>query len=984
MLVLNAAAPGSKDGEAKRAKEVEKGVRILKVALKAAKHSLDAKMVGETGLTKLLECAAEWEGRLKCVEEGPGDIDVDVVEVVGRLRAEYWILRTAHVSVRWVYPRWALADLCGLFAQAWKQSRLDLAEHMFSNGDLGSSRLAPDTAVVLTDTLFEIGRDVFRKRQYEDAVKWLNRAFTVIGERGLEELDHDAVELRLSIMNYLVRACLGVGDRESKEKARGIVDVLELENGDKMAVQLLRLEVLSATSDSGMDVDQYSAVVSRMARSVVLTDASFKTVMHHVHKIKSRSPEVASKVLEKFLQTRLFNHGDAQWIEKVVVTQLWIFLDSASNQLSETLLDLLNVVLQNSRPFGAPATHAAQTLLWKRIEIMYSQGNYQETQSWCNIALHPLFEKAGDLNKAKIFRKMILCTVAVQDHNAARKIFFEMPESAKNAPMTRYLMYKSAIRDSQPKFAAECLDVICRKSDKDANLLYACVIEAQQLTDKRQSILALQKVLEKYESGAPMEINLPPLLRTSIRLLVDQLGDTDGINDNAMDELCKTFEGAAAYATKAMRSHNDQLNSGHAFTVQELEWFSRNSYNISLKYCGSAHPSRLLCLLDKCIQYIGLLQTASSKAQGENGTADLLLRLLLCHYLASSAAIVLARSTDSVQESLTAYTAVSAHAKAFRLTVAPHLPHAAAPPSSGHSTSLAPSVDIGAATRADLAAKRGQLLRYELESAFKKRDWDALDDLWDECFDLPGARITSTSRKNDDAVDGKGKAKAGNWYTRHLETLADLALVIHAELAKADAAPSPFQPEDAPPSTSAHRARILGVLQRIVNQSWQGGGGGGGHGADIVHLARWIRCLFQLSLGGGSGKDDGDAVPIQCVEQATTVISAVGIAASSSSSSSTGRRPSSASTSNRPSAADNGDAADKENAYPLIEAEWLAATAFNHGIEFFCAGDDQRCRLWCDKALGLAKVVEKGSAGKEGGLYGTLMGKYRSLFWDGE
>jgi hypothetical protein len=61
--------------------------------------------------------------------------------------------------------------------------------------------------------------------------------------------------------------------------------------------------------------------------------------------------------------------------------------------------------------------------------------------------------------------------------------------------------------------AAECLDVVCRSSAKDATLLYACVMEAQSIGDKRQAINALERVLDKYDYAAPAGIHLPALLR---------------------------------------------------------------------------------------------------------------------------------------------------------------------------------------------------------------------------------------------------------------------------------------------------------------------------------------------------------------------------------------------------------------------------------------------------------------------------------------
>lgn len=61
--------------------------------------------------------------------------------------------------------------------------------------------------------------------------------------------------------------------------------------------------------------------------------------------------------------------------------------------------------------------------------------------------------------------------------------------------------------------AADCLDVVCRNSSKDATLLYACVMEAQSFGDKRQAINALERVLDKYDYTAPAGVHLPALLR---------------------------------------------------------------------------------------------------------------------------------------------------------------------------------------------------------------------------------------------------------------------------------------------------------------------------------------------------------------------------------------------------------------------------------------------------------------------------------------
>lgn len=70
-----------------------------------------------------------------------------------------------------------------------------------------------------------------------------------------------------------------------------------------------------------------------------------------------------------------------------------------------------------------------------------------------------------------------------------------MPEASKNEPMTRFLMYKVAIRSEDTDLAAECLRVIS-SSSKDPTLLYACVLDAQQIGNRHLALAALQLVLE--------------------------------------------------------------------------------------------------------------------------------------------------------------------------------------------------------------------------------------------------------------------------------------------------------------------------------------------------------------------------------------------------------------------------------------------------------------------------------------------------------
>ena len=121
-----------------------------------------------------------------------------------------------------------------------------------------------------------------------------------------------------------------------------------------------------------------------------------------------------------------------------------------------------------------------------------------------------------------------------------------MSEVAKNEPMTRFLMYKIAIRSDETEFAAECLQSISSSSLKDPTLLYGCVLDAQQIGDKSQTLAALQLVVEKFGYGAASNVHLPSLLRLTIGLTVS-LVNNNAVEasfkaDETVEKLCRLFE----------------------------------------------------------------------------------------------------------------------------------------------------------------------------------------------------------------------------------------------------------------------------------------------------------------------------------------------------------------------------------------------------------------------------------------------------------
>lgn len=66
------------------------------------------------------------------------------------------------------------------------------------------------------------------------------------------------------------------------------------------------------------------------------------------------------------------------------------------------------------------------------------------------------------------------------------------------------------------------------------------------------------------------------------------------------------------------------------------------------------------------------------------------------------------------------------------------------------------------------------------------------------------------------------------------------------------------------------------------------------------------------------------------------------------------------------------------NKLPSAEIEWLVATTFNHGIEYYVRGESDSCHRWALKAMDLAIYVDDGGVMRD-----MLHDKFSQLQLDG-
>lgn len=145
------------------------------------------------------------------------------------------------------------------------------------------------------------------------------------------------------------------------------------------------------------------------------------------------------------------------------------------------------------------------------------------------------------------------------------------------------------------------------------------------------------------------------------------------------------------------------------FTIKELDWFSRNGYNIGLRSIVEWSPSKSLRILSTCIRFLDLYPDDIDEPK----SAEISYRRLLCHYLCACISVELARAEDNIETQLQHYLVSRRHVQEFR----------------GKRDSVQRNAEDGIQ---DLGKKFGILLGYDFEAAVRLKDWESLRGIVEE------------------------------------------------------------------------------------------------------------------------------------------------------------------------------------------------------------------------------------------------------------
>lgn len=143
------------------------------------------------------------------------------------------------------------------------------------------------------------------------------------------------------------------------------------------------------------------------------------------------------------------------------------------------------------------------------------------------------------------------------NYEKAKAVFLEMKEPIRAEVLTQYLMFKVAVRSGDEDLGEICLRTLSSPATKTLDFLYACILDAQQVGDRQFVTAAMKSLVERYDFAQTDMVNLPALLRCTLRLLCPMLSSSTAANptdkaaideSSVVEDICHMFESGMGLA----------------------------------------------------------------------------------------------------------------------------------------------------------------------------------------------------------------------------------------------------------------------------------------------------------------------------------------------------------------------------------------------------------------------------------------------------
>lgn len=152
----------------------------------------------------------------------------------------------------------------------------------------------------------------------------------------------------------------------------------------------------------------------------------------------------------------------------------------------------------------------------------------------------------------------------------------------------------------------------------------------------------------------------------------------------------------------ALEKQKEMTRAEKPFNTDELEWFSRNAYNLALKNTAKWDLRYVVRMLTACVCILSYFPPDLASEP------DISLKSLFARFVISSALISLARTHDNIEKQRRDYGKTRLHVTAFDRELSEQLSH------------------FDEASQHDLLRKHATLLSFDFEAAVSLGEWEDL------------------------------------------------------------------------------------------------------------------------------------------------------------------------------------------------------------------------------------------------------------------
>ena len=208
----------------------------------------------------------------------------------------------------------------------------------------------------MADVIFHIGNDNLKKGNSEVALKWLNRAHEAITVHEPEQLTIDGQELRLTILQQLIKALCHEGSPDSLQDAW---DMSSLIANESLALHL-RLEILEKTPPGMVDNSVYASTIYGLIGCCDFQSGSIEFILYHLKQLRDKCSEVAISLLDTLLMKTVSREDIGDAIEKAFATRVWMStMESHAKGATAALQKFLDLTIEKMRkPLSSAACNA--------------------------------------------------------------------------------------------------------------------------------------------------------------------------------------------------------------------------------------------------------------------------------------------------------------------------------------------------------------------------------------------------------------------------------------------------------------------------------------------------------------------------------------------------------------------------------------------------------------------------------------------------